>query len=85
MKQLNPYLRLLSEIRKFCHDLKFRETREMFNVPTKDGKTYSLEDVKQRTAAAEQLGYEVILEAKEAGLIIKYRKKLPEIPFNWRY
>lgn len=45
----------------------------------------SLSELYQRTYAANQLGYNVLIEANEGGnLEVKYRKKQPIIPYQWR-
>lgn len=86
MKPITPYQRLLGEIRNFCFKLMHLEKREMWYYTRESLKnqTFHLGELCERTAAADQLGYEVILIAKEGELRVFYRKKLPEIPYRWR-
>jgi hypothetical protein len=44
--------------------------------------SYRLDDIHQRTLAAQDLGKEVVLIADDAGLHIKYQDKVPEIPWS---
>lgn len=85
MKVKNPYTRLLEEIREWCCKLLRRDKREMWFYPKKqlnDG--WPLTDLYERVSAAKQLGYDVVLEANEMGLIVKYIKQIPNIPSTWR-
>lgn len=85
MNRKNPYQRLLERIQKFCFDLQYPHTRTMFFFPKeKLSIGWDLKDVYERTAAAGQLGYDVILEHRENGLFINYRKKMPVIPYDWQ-
>lgn len=47
---------------------------------------YNLDDVYQRTLAAQTLGYEVVIEADKEGMTIRYRKKpkYDELPWSLR-
>ena len=83
MKRLNPYQRLLEEIQEFCNSLKWRHKVAMHYYP-KDrlSETWSVNDLYERTAAAQQIGYEVILEAKDTGLHVFYRKVV-KTPMHW--
>lgn len=80
---MNPYNRLLGEIKDWCKEIKVRHKANMWRYPKEklDG-NWSLADLYQRTQAAEQLGYDVQLEAKEDGLFVVYVKKI-EIPWKW--
>lgn len=77
---------LLKEIRAWVWRLKFLETVVMFYWPEdklRSEKAWRLDDVYQRTLAARSLGYEVIIEADEKGMAMKYRKKA-EVPYRWQ-
>ena len=85
LKRLNPYQMLLKEITDFCRKLQFPHTRTMFIYPKEKLNTgWSLTDLYERTAAAKQLGYDTVIEATDQGLIVRYRKELPTIPWNWK-
>ena len=83
-KPINPYTRLLMDIRAFCGELKYRPTKTMFFIKKADlrGSSYSLDDIYERTRAAEQLGYEVHVIAEDDGLRFNYVKKV-RIPLGW--
>ena len=85
MKPVNPYTRLLNEIKDFCFKLKTRKVRPAFFIKRNSLKTntYTLEDVYQRARAADDIGYEMIVIADDDGLRFKYREKLPRIPIYW--
>ena len=84
---MNPYTRLLNNIKKWVDNLECRHEVFMWRYPKeKLDLLWKLEDLYHRVSAAEQLGYEVVLEASEEdGLTVKYRKKMPPIPFEWKY
>ena len=85
-KRLNPYQRLLSEIRQWFVDESIRYSKIMWSYPKKDlpSSAWNLYGLYERTKAAEQLGYDVILQANDNGLTVIYKKKLPHIPFEWQ-
>ncbi len=61
-----------------CSTMLFRETKGLFFYPKENLKTgYTLDDLYQRTIAAQTLGWNVIMEADEKGLHFSYAKKLP--------
>lgn len=84
-KPKTPYQRLLEDITEWCQQVRFRRKVIMFNL-TKDDleRGWTLADVRERTLAAEQLGYDVVLTADDEGLHAWYRKKVPEVPYEWR-
>ena len=83
--RINPYTRLLGEIREFCSKLKYSHNTTMLKYPlNKLDSGWKLSEVYQRVSAADQLGYEVLLEANDYGLRVYYRKKM-NIPMKWRY
>ena len=86
MKRINPYTRLLNEIKEFCGSVMYRSEKEMWYYPIKKlGSEWNLDDLYQRTAAANQLGHEVHVRADKKGLIVTYVKELPYVPHDWRY
>jgi hypothetical protein len=86
MKRINPYTRLLQEIREFVSSIEYRHRKTMFIYPIADlnkGSSWKLSDLYERAFAAEQLGYDVQIKAEEHGLIVQYVKKIPQTPYLW--
>ena len=84
MARINPYQRLLNEVREFCRKIKYPHKKLMWYYPkAKLNSSWSLGDLYERTKAADQIGYDVKLEAKDDGLRVLYVKKLPSIPYSW--
>ena len=85
MKRLNPYSRLLKEIKQYIRDIKYRHRRVMWAYPVKRlNEGWDLSGLYQRVSAAEQLGYEVKLETTKESLNVVYHKKIPDNDFEWR-
>lgn len=84
-KRISPYTRLLNEIISFIDNLKYRHKKLMWRYPKKTMETgsWNLNDLHERTAAAQQLGYEVKLVACDQGLEVYYIKEIPNIPGIW--
>jgi hypothetical protein len=84
-KRLNPYSRLLNEIREYMRDLRYRHTKIMWRYSKNTlGDGWDLNQLYERVAAAGQLGYEVKLIASDKGLEVIYQKEVPNIPWEWR-
>ncbi len=84
-KPKTPYQRLLDDIKEWTRKVRFRHEKVMWNYPKgrlKEG--WSLNDLWERVAAAEQLGYDVQLVANDDGLRVYYRKRVPDVPYSWR-
>ena len=84
-KRKNPYTILLDEIKAWIRKMKYRHTVSMFYWSLenlKPGKVWRLDDVYQRTLAAQSLGYEVVIQADENGMTMKYKEKI-ETPWLW--
>lgn len=82
-KRKNPYQMLLEEARKFARNLKCAKRSSMFLIPRKRlGESWTLDDVAERTLAADQLGYDVLVIVTDKDLLFEYRKRI-EIP--WRF
>ena len=77
-KPINPYTKLLHKIKEFCFNIKYPYLISMWFYEKNSLKTtqWKLLDLYERAAAAEQLGYEVIIAAEDDGLNVYYRKKL---------
>lgn len=84
MKPVNPYSRLLQEIRTFVLNLRNRKTVTMWRYPKeKLQQGWSLTDLWDRVSAANQIGWEVIIEAGDDGLTVKYRSPEPKPECDW--
>ena len=82
---INPYQRLLDKIVSFCGSLKYRHTVLMFTYPKEElDANWSMKQLYERVAAADQLGYDVKLKATTEGLEFWYEKRV-EIPIEWKY
>jgi len=86
-KPITPYERLLDNTREFRVSVEFAHRVRVWSYPKaklKDG--WRLDDLFERVGAADQLGYDVVLLAKEEGLIVEYRKrpKLDVLPWSAR-
>lgn len=83
-KRMNPYQMLMKDIQEFCGKLLHPKTKGMWFYPKdKLNDTWKLVDLYERTAAAEQLGYDVILISTDKGLEVKYQEKRPEPRYDW--
>jgi len=79
---MNPYTRLLEKCSVWSVKVRCPKTRRMFtfaNVEHGSGR-YSLNDVFQRTAAADQLGFDVRLRVSGKDLVAEYVERPPEPP-----
>ena len=82
-KRVMPYQRLLQSFREFVDKCQFRHRKTMWHYPkARLHEGWKLSDLWERTAAAEQLDYDVQLLAKEDGLHVQYVKKIPDRPWN---
>lgn len=82
-KPINPYNRLKAEFREYVSKIEFPETKFMWRYPKeKLGENWSLVDLAERVSAAEQLGYDVVLQNDAQGLRVMYRKKRPSTPWE---
>ena len=82
---VNPYQRLLDKIVSFCDSLKYRHTKIMFTYLKNELNTHwSMPQLYEKVATADQLDYDVKLKATAEGLEIWYEKRV-EIPIEWKY
>jgi len=83
VKPKTPYQRLLEDVQDFATRVKFAHRKTMWIYPKKelDG-TWNLDELYERVAAADQLGYDVRLISNDEGLLVQYIKR-PEVPFQW--
>jgi hypothetical protein len=84
-KPVTPYARLLKQFIKYCDYVEYRDNRKMFLFKRDELlKGYSLSDVYERTRAADQLGFDVILRTDADGLHVEYIRRIPKRPWNVR-
>lgn len=83
-KQPNPYQRLMREAFGWAQNIVYRKRKTLWMYPIdrlRDG--WPLDGLYHRVLAAEQLGYDVQLEATDDGLMVKYVEKAPPMPYGW--
>ena len=84
-KPITPYQRLLDTAAEWARKVTWRKERGMWTYPKAQlGEHWSMSDLYQRTLAAQQLGYHVILVADEKGLMVRYREDVPQAPYEFR-
>lgn len=85
-KRISPYTRLKEEFEEWMRTIIYAHTVSMFYYPKeKIAQGWNLSDLKERTIAAEQLGYDVLLEWDQGkGLRVFYRKKPASVPWSVR-
>lgn len=83
---MTPRQRLYEKAKAFTTKLRTLHTRSMLFYSAKEIEScsFNLRWLYQRSLAAEQLGYEVIMKADDEGLHASYRKKMPEVPMELR-
>lgn len=82
-----PYEGLLKEAREYALAVRqaSRLHTQMFLYPksgVEDKTGWRLDHLAQRVQAAAQLGYDCVLVWEDRGLVVVYRKRLPDPP--WR-
>jgi len=81
--RINPYQRLLKDVKDFAWKVKYASRKIMWTYPkARLSEGWSLADLHARVSAADQLGYDVHLIANDEGLVVKYVKRA-DIPFGW--
>jgi hypothetical protein len=77
-KPVTPYARLLEKVNDFASKVAYPRRVAMFwYAKAKLGDGWSLTDLYERTKAADQLGYDVVLLAKDDGLHVQYVQRRP--------
>lgn len=86
MSRVNPYQVLLEEAQDYARKVQDRHKKTMWSYPkAKLSVGWGLNDLAERTAAATQLGYDVVLTVNEGGdLVVTYVKKPPLAPWRFR-
>lgn len=83
-KRKNPYTALLEEAKRGFFKFQYPKRKSMFFFEKSKLKTgWTLDEVYQRVSAADTLGWEVILEAKDDGLHMTYRERA-EVPWTFK-
>jgi len=74
----NPYQNLLNKIRDFCFDVEHPHRVLMWFYPKEklNSSSWCVADLFERTEAARQLGYNVVLKAADRGLEVWYEKRV---------
>jgi len=82
-KPVTPYQRLKATFCKFADEVQYRTEKLMWLYPkAKLGTAWMLADLAERVAAADQLGFEVLLRNTDGDLRVIYRKKAPDRPWE---
>lgn len=83
-KRKNPYEMLLEEIKLFLNKIYYRKNIFMWRYPKESlSQGWNLEKLSWKVEAAEELGYEVLLQSDDDDLKVVYREKIPDRP--WRF
>lgn len=84
-KPITPYERLKTAFRQYVSAVEYPHSKCMWRYPKKRlHEGWQLADLAERVAAADQLGFDVLLQNDEEGLKVVYRKKRPETPWEIR-
>lgn len=86
VKPKTPYQHLLEDIQDWARTVAYRHEVLMWRYPkARLTEGWTLNELYERVTAAEQLGYDVQLRADDDGLLVYYKKKVPDVPYNWKY
>lgn len=78
MNRKTPWHYLIDEFEAFYLRVKYASKKNMWTYPKeKLGGSWSLCDLDERIAAADQLGYEVVLKSTQKGIEVWYQEKRP--------
>jgi hypothetical protein len=82
-KPTAPYQRLLNEIHQLVFNWRHRHTVNLFSIPklSLESTSYTLIDIYHKVHAADQLGYDVVLEVRNNLLVASYKKRV-NIPYH---
>jgi hypothetical protein len=86
-KAVSPYTRLLYDAKRVIYKAYNRKKIGSWFYPKKDLSTVSwkLDDLFHKVKTADDLGYDVKLEATEKGLEVVYEKRPDAIPYPFTY
>jgi hypothetical protein len=78
---ISPYVRLRDIARRFASAVVYPERKVMWTYTKAQlGGAFRIDDLYHRTAAANTLGFDVVLTATDDGLRVDYRKRAPDAP-----
>jgi hypothetical protein len=81
-KPVTPYDRLIRAVRRYVSSVLYPKKKTMWVYPKdKLSQGWSLSDLYERVAAADQLGYDVRLRIGETGLVVEYVERPKEIDY----
>lgn len=85
MGKINPYTRLLKEIKEFCRELNTIKSQQMcvYTLEQLKEQGWDLFWVYERVGAAQQLGYKVELRYTDERLELWYVLKPRTTPWQW--
>lgn len=84
-KRTNPYTALVERCRQYAFNVKHRHRKTMFTYPKVSGDQtgYRLDDLYQRVAAADQLGYDVeLVTCANGDLQVQYVRRVEQVPYE---
>lgn len=82
-EKFNPYHDLKRRFREFVNACVMRPRKTMWvYARSRLAEGWALDNLYERCAAAEQIGYEVQIKATDEGLVVQYVKKLPDRPYD---
>lgn len=83
MKRVNPYTSLKNRFSEWVSKAINRRRIHMWTYPRdKMDCSWSLSNLAERVAAADQLGYDVVLKSDDSGLRVEYVAKIPSRPWD---
>lgn len=85
-KPITPYARLLETCRRWANSARYPIRKPMFTYAnaSETDRSFTIADLYQRTAAADQLGYDVLVQCEGKNLVVTYRARVPELPWELR-
>ena len=82
-KPKTPYQHLIEKCKTWAFSVVYPRRTIMFVIPkARLSEAWTLADVYERTKAADQLGYDVVLVAADRGLEMFYRKRPKTTPWE---
>lgn len=82
-KPINPYEQLRDTARKWAESVLYPHIVKMWFYPkNRLSESWKLDDLYERVAAANQLGYDVELIAGDDGLHVRYVKRPTDAPWQ---
>lgn len=83
-KPVTPYQRLLDDVTRYLSTVRFPTRKSLWTYPkAKIREGFRLDDLYERTAAADLLGYDTVLKATDEGLVVQLRQRPDESKLPW--